>query len=160
MENLREAVVNAFDSLRNFRLAAPILLAMGCAEGKVGTLMDNNNEEDFNIGILSSGDRVDEIPYDVLEMVVDDNIESDEFDGWDVGIFLKEDLKDGWDFSKEDKKMYVTTDFWCETVIPSMNVYTHIFAETGECISDPETCGEQDCSDDAIDETFMSYFEE
>lgn len=160
MEKLRETATNAFGSLRNLKLAAPILLAMGCAEGRVGTLMDNNNETDFNVSVLSSEDRVDKVPYDVLELVVDDNIEADEFDGWDVGIFLNEDLgEEGWKFSKEDKKMEVTTEFWCDTALPSLNVLTHKFRETDECISDPDNCGEQDCSDEAVDDTYNSYFE-
>ena len=159
MEKLSETLASVVESANKFRIAAPILLVMGCAE-RVGTLMDNNNETDFNVKISSSDDRVDEIPYDILEMVVDDSINAEEFDGWDVGIFLNEDLEDGWNFSKEDQMMEVTKDFWCFTAIPSMNVYTHKFAGTDECVTDPETCGEEDyCSSGAIDDTFTSYFE-
>ena len=121
--------------------------------------MDNDDGSTFDFKVLTSDPAtLDEVPYDTLESVVDSSIPEDKMEGREVGLFLDEEISE-WHYEKGDAEILIGHHYWCGTALSGANVYAWSLGEDF-CAQDLNNCDEQDCSDEAMAETYLRLFEE
>jgi hypothetical protein len=129
--------------------ALPILLlSAACSSVDPATKIaewKDHQLKDFDVEVLSTRDRIEGIGYDVLELATGSTIDEGDTDGhknFTLPIHTSSSVDD-WDFDRDDKALYVTKKWWCETALPWMNVYTHILTAQHLCVEDTGTCSQE-----------------
>lgn len=130
--------------LRRVGKSVPLLLAVGCSSAdpqtKVAEWKDHQLET-FDIEVKSTRDRIEKIPYGVLDLISGEevNLDTDGNENFSLGIHESSAVSD-WKFDKDDLAIYVTNEWWCGTALPWLNVYTNIIAQDDFFVKDTETC--------------------
>ncbi len=131
-------------------LAAPLLLAMACTadDSKIATWQDHDLET-FDIHFLSDGSTLPGIGYNILELATGEGLDTDGHKNFTLPIEESTEVTD-WDFDRDEKTIYVSSEWWCETAIPWLNVYTQIVSRQDLCVEDTAVCGEYHCDSEVL----------